>query len=308
MTVLDRRAWLAGTAASLAFGGRALAQSAPVVHIAGAKTEGLCEAYYAEELGYFKRAGLNAEVRVLPSAAPIAPAVASGDLQIGAGNALTVAAAHAHGIPFVVVACQAIHDKRWPNSGLVVALDSPVRSAKDLSGKSVGVSTLNGNEQLAGTALIATAGGDVSTVKFVEISPPLIVPALTAGRLDAAVLAEPQLSAARDRTRSLGSGDDAIGEHSVSTIWYALRSWLDANKATARTFADAVYAAGAWANANPEKAALVLHKYIGLDEPRALAHFAPRQDAAGLQVLFDAAAKYRFIPPVVATDFVWDGK
>jgi ABC-type nitrate/sulfonate/bicarbonate transport system substrate-binding protein len=115
------------------------------------------------------------------------------------------------------------------------------------------------------------------------------------------------LSAAKDRTRSIGSGDDAIGAHTVQTVWYALRPWLEANKDAARRFAAAIYAAGDWATANPEKAAVVLHKYILINEPRAYGRFSTKQDPAGMQVVFDAGAKYKFLPQVNASDFVWDG-
>lgn len=308
-----RGAWLAGTGASIAatvIAGRhaAFAQTGPVVRIAGGSTEGLCEAYYAEELGLFKKGGLNTEVRVLASAAPMASAVASGDLHIGTNNVLSIGQAYARNIPFVIIASASVHDKRYPNSQVVVAKQSPITSPKDLGGKSVGVSTLSGLEALSVRALIDQSGGDLSTVKFVEMGARLVPEAIVAGRIDAGVLAEPDLSANKDRTRSLGSGDDAISPHTVQTAWYCMRPWLDANKDAARRFVDAIYAAGAWATANPEKAALVLKKYIQIDEPRAYAHFSPKQDAPGIQVVFDAAAKYKFLPTISAADFTWDGK
>jgi ABC-type nitrate/sulfonate/bicarbonate transport system substrate-binding protein len=305
----SRRAWLAGTGCLIAASGfTAQAQTPPAVSIAGGSTEGLCEAYYAEELGLFRSHGLNASVRILASAAPMASAVASGDLNIGTNNVLSVGQAVARNIPFVIIASAGIHDKRFPNSEVVVAKQSPIQSPKDLSGKSVGVSTLSGLEALSVKALIDQAGGDLASVKFVEMGARLVPEAIVSGRIDAGVLAEPDLSANKDRTRSLGSGDDAISAHTIQTAWYCLRPWLDANKDTARRFADAIYAAGDWANKNPEKAALVLKKYIAIDEPHTYAHFAPKQDVAGIQVVFDAAAKYKFMPPISAADCVWDGK
>lgn len=306
----SRGAWLAGAGsllagASIAAAGRTADAQAPVVRVAGGSTEGLCEAYYAQELGLFKRRGLNVDLRVMATAAPMASAVASGDLDIGTNNVLSVGQAVARGIPFVIIASASIHDKRYPNSEVVVAKQSPIQSPKDLSGKSVGVSTLSGLEALSVKALIDQAGGDLSSVKFVEMSARLVPEAIVAGRIDAGVLAEPDLSANKDRTRAIGSGDDAISPHTVQTAWYCMRPWLDANEDAARRFADAVYAGGAWATANPDKAAVVLKKYIGIDEPHAYAHFAPKQDVAGIQVVFDAAAKYKFLPPITATDCVW---
>jgi NitT/TauT family transport system substrate-binding protein len=288
--------------AGIAGRGIGTSQTQPAVKIAGAMTEGLCEAYYAEELGLFKAHGLNAEVRVLQSAASMATAVISGDLHIGCSNVLSVGQAHARNIPFVIIASESMHDKRFPNSAVCVAKQSPVTSAKDLGGKSVAVSTLSGLEALSVKALIDQSGGDLATVKFVEMGPLLVPEAIVSGKIDAGVLAEPYLSAMKDRTRQIGSGDDAIGPHTVQTVWYAMRSWLDANKDTARRFADTMYAAGEWVAKNPEKAAVVLKRYIGIDEPRAYAHSSPKQDVAGIQVVFDAAARYKALPPINATD------
>ena len=81
-------------------------------------------------------------------------------------------------------------------------------------------------------------------------------------------------------------------------------SWLSQ---VVKQLAAAIYAAGDWATANPEKAAVILHKYISINEPRAYGRFSTKQDVAGMQAVFDAGAKYKFLPQVYAADFVWDG-
>ena len=309
----SRRALLAGTSAlvaatSLTNWRCAGAQNVPIVHAAGSSTEGLSEGYYAEDLGLFKAHGLNVDMKHLNTAAGIAPAVASGDLDIGCGNVLAIGQAHAHNIPFVIIAAAEVHDPKYQTSAMIVAKNSPIMTPKDLNGKSVAVSTLNGLEALSATALIAQSGGDISTVKFVELPPPTVGDAIVSGRVDAAQLPQPQLSNVADRTRAIGSGDDALGAFTIHTVWYTRREWLDANKDTAKRFVAAIYAAGAWATASPDKAALVLQKYLGVSLTRAYARFASKPDLAGIQAIYDAGAKYKFIPPINAADFVWDGK
>jgi NitT/TauT family transport system substrate-binding protein len=309
--VLSRRSWLAAGAALLAADAvrrPAQAQTLPLLKVAAASTEGQAEAYYAEYLGLFKQHGLNVELHRLTSAITIGPAIASGDLHIGVGNVLALGQAHAHNIPFVIIAPGGIHDWRFPTGALVVPTRSLLTSPKELGGKTVAVATINGLDQLAGDALIDQSGGDLPSVKFVELPPPSIPDALAQGRVDAALLQEPALSAAADRVRSIGNAEDAIARVSVQTAWYALRPWLDANKDAARRFADAIYAAGSWAMANPEKAALVLDKYLGIKEPRAFGRFATKPDLPSIQVVLDVGAKYKLVPPVNAAEFVWDGK
>ena len=318
MTLLPGRgAWLAGAGALLAatsIAGRrsALSQTPSPLQVLGGSAEGLAEAFYAEDLGFFKAHGLNPAVHNLPNGGAIPTAVASGDYQIGCGNVLSLGQAHAHGFPFVIIASGGITNAASPSSQLTVAYNSPIRSPKDLNGKSLAVPSLNGLLQLQATVLIDRSGGDPSSVKFVELGILTTVDAITAGRVDAALLIEPQLSPAitAKLVRSIGNGDAAVGRNAVNTAWIVLRSWLDAanNKDTARRFADAIYATGAWANANPDKAVVILRKYVRTTQPRAYARFATNDSLAGVQTVFDLGAKYNFLPPTNAAEFVWNGK
>ena len=318
MTRSPRRgAWLAGTGAVLAatsIAGRrgAFSQTPSPLQVLGGSAEGSAEAFYAEARGFFKAHGLNPVVHNLPNGGQIPTAVASGDYQIGCGNVLSLGQAHAHGFPFVIIASGGIINATSPSSQLAVAYNSPIRSPKDLNGKSLAVPSLNGLLQLQATVLIDRSGGDPASVKFVELGVLTMVDAITSGRVDAAVLIQPQLSPAMDAklVRSIGNGDAAIGLNAVNTAWFVLRSWLDApnNKDTARRFADAIYATGGWANANPEKAVVILRKYVKTTQQRAYARFATKDDLPEIQAVMDLGAKYNFLPPTNAADMVWNGK
>ena len=316
MTLLPGRgAWLAGTGALLAAtsiaGQRsAFAQTPSPVNVLGGSAEELAEAFYAQDLGFFKAHGLNTVVHNLPNGGAIPTAVASGDYQIGCGNVLSLGQAHAHGFPFVIIASGGINNEASPSSELTVAYNSPIRSPKELNGKSLAVPALNGLSQLRATVLIDRSGGDPSSVKFVELGILTMVDAIAAGRVDAAVLFEPQLTPAitAKLVHSIGNGDDATGRNSVNTAWIVMRSWLDANKDIARRFADAIYATGGWANTNPEKAVVILRKYVRTEQQRAYARFATSDNLAGIQAVLDVGAKYNFLPPTNAAEFVWNGK
>ena len=78
----------------------------------------------------------------------------------------------------------------------VAAPYSPVRVAKDLVGKTVGVYTLKQLNELSLDVWLSQGGVDVSQVKVVEISPGAMVAALGRGQVEAALISEPTLSAA----------------------------------------------------------------------------------------------------------------
>ena len=304
---LSRGALLQSGAATLAAGAiplRASAQQAPALVAGAGLIEPQAQAYYARANGFFKARGLDVEVLTSANGAATSAAVAGGAMQIGTTSVLGLAQAIGRGLPFVSFAPGAVHDSRFPGSGLLVMPDSKLTSAKDLAGKIVGVSTLKGLDQLVVSVLVDKLGGDWAAVKFVEMRPTEQLAALQAGRIDAVNMEDPEFTAARTKTRMLGDGEDAVGKLFVETTWFATRDWLSKNAETARKFREAIYAAGAWAMANPEPAALVLQKDLKSSTTRATQRFATRFNLADYQLLLDAAAKFKFISPTNASDMV----
>jgi NitT/TauT family transport system substrate-binding protein len=306
----SRAAWLASAAGFAAastltsFPRPAAAQTA-LIHVGAGLIEPQAQAYYARAQGSFKQHGLDVELRTSQNGAATAAAVASGDLQIGVTSVLGFAQAREHGLPFIIIAPGGVHDSRFPGSGVMVPPDSKLTSPKDLNGKTVAVATAGGLDQLITSVLVDKNGGDASTLKFVEIRPVQMVETLLAGRVDAACMEDPELSAARSRTRSLGDGEDAVGKLFVETAWFTTRDWLAKNEDAAKRFRDAIAAAGEWSMANPEKAAAVLQQDLKIERSRATQRFATRTNLEDFQVLLNAAAKYKFIQPVQASSLIW---
>lgn len=302
--------WIATAcaAATAASTKRAGAQTGDAISIGVGQIESHAEGFYAQEMGFFTQHGLNVDVKQLRNGATIAAAVAGGDLQLGCSTVLQLAQARGHSLPFVIVAAGAVHDARFAHTvGLAVSANSRVTAAKELNGKTIAASTLNGLDQLVTSVLVDKNGGDSTTLKFVELSPRAMVEALDAGRIDAASMEEPELSGAGTRIRSLGDGEDAIASRFVTTAYFTTSDWLAKNKGIARRFADAIFAAGGWAMANPDKAGAILQKYFNVKEPRATQRFATRNDRAELNALVKATVQYKMAAPLVG-ELAWDGR
>ncbi|HEY3883697.1 MAG TPA: hypothetical protein VGL62_00720, partial [Vicinamibacterales bacterium] len=94
----------------------------------------------------------------------------------------------------------------------------------------------------------------------------------------------------------------------VTTAYFTTNGWLDKNKAVARRFADAIFAAGTWAQANPDKAGPVLAKAMGAAEARPTQRYATKNDPAELQALARAAVQYKLAAPLRMEDLVWNGR
>jgi len=286
---------LATALATARFSSPALAQTADVLRVGCGGTEFDAEAYYAQELGFFQKHGLTIEIQRLRGGPDVQAAVAGGSFQIGDTNILSLAAAKQHGQSITVIAPGAQYAAAAPTSLLVVLPDSPAHVAKDLNGKTVAGISVGGLDQLYIDAWIDKNGGDISSVKFVELPPPAMVPALLAGRIDAASLSEPFLDMERSKLRVLAHDVEAVSPNNMITAWFTTSEWAAKNPATVKAFAAAIGEAAVWANKNPEAAAKILGKYMSIDEPRTHAHYASSLDPALVTPILEGAAKYKLL-------------
>jgi NitT/TauT family transport system substrate-binding protein len=285
-----------------------LAQSDPSLRVGSALIEAAAQAHYAADMGIFKANKLDVEVVPNNNGAASAAAVAGGDLQIAVISLVGFVLAANRGLPFLIVAPGGISDAGYPGSGLVVAQNSKLESPKDVNGKTVGVSALRGLDQMLTSVLVDKRGGDATTLKFVEVKPASMLDALDAGRIDAAYMDNPEFSVAKSRARVLGLGEPEVAKSFVLTVWFAKRDWLANNPETAHRFQDAIYAAGAWSMANPDRAGALLQQDLKSNQSRASQRFALKKSTTlnSYQALLDVAAKYGFIAPTNAKDLLWN--
>ncbi len=135
----------------------------------------------AQELGYFREAGLAVELVAPadPNDPPKLVAAGRGDLAISYQPALTLHAER--GLPLARIATLVA----TPLNTLVVLRDGPVRTLADLKGRSVGFSVGGFEDALLG-AMLRQAGLGLGDVRLVNVNFSLS-PALLAGRVDAVI-------------------------------------------------------------------------------------------------------------------------
>ncbi len=299
------RGTVAALAASSAVPRVARAQSDAAIRIGSAGKESDAQVYYAQDLGSFAKAGLTVDVQTLPNGAAVASAVASGALDIGDANLLSFAVAREKGLPFKLIAAGALYTHAAPTTQFVVAPAAAIHSAKDLNGQTVAGVSLGGLDQIAMEAWIDKNGGDATTVKFVELTPGAMVPALVRGTVAAASLADPFLTVAlaQNDVRVLGNDYDAIANDFIFTAWFATTDWAAKNPQAVRRFADAIAQTSDWANASHDQAAAILMKYTKVDASRSHVRFARRLEPALIQPVLDAGLTYMALKtPVRAGD------
>ena len=128
----------------------ALAQT-PLRHltVASAQDADAAACLFAQEQGMFRKVGLDVTLIPNGSGAAVASAVVGGAVDIGKSSLTALITAVSKGIPIVLVAPSALYNPASPVTGTIVRADSPLRSARDLNGKTVSVQSVRGSLQLA---------------------------------------------------------------------------------------------------------------------------------------------------------------
>ena len=303
---------LGGALAGPALVRPAAAQAPATIKLALIPIEPTCQAYYAQENGFFEKAGLDVQVAVSQSTPAIAAAILSGTYDIAYSTVSTLATAHSKGLPVTIIAPGGLINSSTPKpiAGIVVGAGTGIQNAKDFNGKTFGTSALNTLAEYVPRAWVDKHGGDSNTIKFVEIPFPAIPDALASGRIDGGYLVEPFLSIAlKGGAKFLNTGEDAIAPVYLASCWYATTPWVKAHPDLVTRFAGAMAEAGKWANANPAKVVPIIANHLKSD-PAVLASttrtvFADRLVAAQIQPWIDVTARYAKFPPFPAAELVY---
>lgn len=266
--MIARRSFLAGSAAALAATSAtaARAQSRYHLRIGATANDSFAEAYYAQDLGLFSKAGIDAEITTFANGAQVSTGVASGALDIGISSAITLANATIRGLPFVYLAGGGMYTASAPTIVLCVTKDSTINDARELEGKTVSVSGIKDITHLAVVTWLAKNGADPAKVNIIEMPFSQVSAALKRGAIAAGIISEPSLAAALDDTRVLAKPFELIGKRLMIGGWFATRDWQKKNVAAARAFAGVMYETARWANANHDKSAVILQKYAKIDD------------------------------------------
>jgi NitT/TauT family transport system substrate-binding protein len=255
------------------------------------------------EKGFFKAEGLEIETLPLAGGAPIINGVVSGDLQFGWTNVISLYQARTEGFDFKLVAGGATNVKAKNESHAIqVAKASPIKTAKDLEGKTVAVNTLNNIVHLMAMAWIDKNGGSSTKVKFVEVPFPQMEATLSAGKVDAISVHEPFATAALEKggARVLAQPWGEVLPKFLIASWFASEKWLAKNKETGQAFVRAIGRGIDAIQADPEGSRAAMIKWAGLNPELAgkigLPVFEKGVSEKDLQATIDLTLKYKLIP------------
>jgi len=270
--------------------------------------------FVAMEKGFFKAEGLDLETVPMAGGAVIVQGVTSGDLQFGWTNVISLYQAHVEGFDFKLIAGGATNVRGSNEThAILVGKDSPIKSAKDLAGKTVAVNTLNNIVHLMAMAWVDKNGGASSKIKFVEIPFPQMAPALVAGKVDAISVQEPFAAAAarQPETRVLANPWGDVVPKFLIASWFASEKWMQKNREVARAFVRAINRGIDAIHADPEGARGAMIKWAKLNPDMVgkigMPLFEKNLSAKDLQPTIDLTVKYKMIArPIKAQEVISD--
>jgi NitT/TauT family transport system substrate-binding protein len=289
------------------------AADVPTIRVVLVPAEGDADMYYAKDTGFFRDAGLDVQIDTIAAGQNIVVAVSGRSYDVGVSTTVAIALARQRGVPIRAISGGNLHLTAAPTDMLMVAQTSPIRTAHDLEGKTIGVTGLGNVPYLATQTWLRKNGVDLTAIKFVEVPYPAMAAALQAGRIDAAMMAEPYVTLSKPAARALSNAYDAISPRFMISEWFASDAWLAERPDVARRFVDALRKAHDWANAHQKETGEILVRYTRIDPavvPRMVrTTFMSTPDAQLLQPVLDAALSAGMLPrPMTAAEMIWPAR
>ncbi|HVO90311.1 MAG TPA: ABC transporter substrate-binding protein [Casimicrobiaceae bacterium] len=173
----------------------------------------------AREKGYFRDAGLDADIKYFPSGGDLMSAFVGGSIAYGSAGATPVLTVRSRPFPLEIVA--QISDISGAQQMLV---KKSVNSLDALHGKKIGLLRGTASEALF-NSVVKSYGFDASSVQLVNMGPAEMITAFIRGDVDSVVLWEPHTS----KARKLGDG---------KTLISGTYSYLDGKATPRRVYGD----------------------------------------------------------------------
>ena len=268
------------------------------------------EVYYGVDQGFFKAEGLDVHITGFTNAPAQAAAVIAGTIAAGNGGVGSVAVARERGILEKVIAPASVYNPAALTAVLMVAKDSPIKSAAELNGSIIGTNGLQDQAQLESMLWLEKHGADLKTIKFVEVPFPEMAGALQQKRIAAALMVEPLITAGAADVKTFGDAMGAIAPHFITTGWFASDAWLQANPDVAARFVRAMLHTAEWANAHHAESAQILVRSAKLDPAIAgkmtRATYGTSLDPVLMQPVLDMFVHFGVLAkPITAADLAW---
>jgi NitT/TauT family transport system substrate-binding protein len=246
----------------------------------------------AEQLGEFKKAGVQVELINFKGGSQALTAVLGGSADVVSGyfdHCVNLAAKNQALQAFVVY-------DRYPGFALVVSPKQKITSIKELAGKKIGVSAPGSSTDFFLKYILAKNGIDPNSVAVIGVGlEAAAVAAMEQGSVDAAIMLDPAITLLQSKfkdlkilsdTRTQKDTIDVFGGEYPGGALYTRADWIAKNEKTVQALTNAVVATLKWIQTHsPEEImAKMPDEYVGPDKTlylAALKNTLPMYSATG---------------------------
>jgi NitT/TauT family transport system substrate-binding protein len=283
----------------------------PTIRLASGPSDLTTPFLYAIQAKIFEKYGLHVDLTRL-SAAPSIAALSGGSIDIAASSALGLVTAVSKGLPLTTIGAIGSYDSGKPDVALLVATNSPIKTAKDLVGKTLASVSLQDMNTFATFTWLDQHGVDHTSLKYVEMPASATLAAIDAGTVAGSTVYEPFYSedVATGKVRVVAYPYDSLGKHYANSLLFTSKQWAAEHPELVDKFLRATQEASAYVAAHERETAPLMARYNGTDPNAVVANthhtirgvpFKP----ADLQMFIDLAAKYKLIAtPFRAQDMI----
>lgn len=212
----------------------------------------------AKDKGFFEKHGLDISVSGFTSGKQCLNAVLGGAAEIATTAEAPTTAAAMSKQPIAFLARMEYSDLKT-----LTAAASGIKSLADLKGKKIAFTAGTGSEVYT-VALLKKAGLSKSDVKLTNLRPQDMLPALSAGDIDAYNTWEPHVSNGVKAMGAKVAELDTKGIYAETFNIVVMKSYLKDNPELIAAFLKALIEAEAWMKANPEEAIATVAKVAGM--------------------------------------------
>jgi NitT/TauT family transport system substrate-binding protein len=261
MALLFKRL-IGSLAALLLMSGVALAQSKVVISVGGAACLCYLPTMLAQELGEYKKAGLEVEIVDFKGGSQSLTAVIGGSADVVSGyfdHCVNLAAKNQALVSFVVY-------DRYPGFALVVSPQhtAEIKSIKDLANKKVGVSAPGSSTDFFLKYMLSKNGVDPNSVGVIGVGlGATAVAAMEQGQIDAAIMLDPAVTLLQGKNKDLKILSDTRTQKDTLSVFggeypggalYTKAGWIDAHPKETQALTNAIVSTLNWIHSHsPEE-------------------------------------------------------
>ncbi len=223
--------------------------------------------YLADELGYFKDAGVRPKYIGKLGFGQVVPSLVSGSIDFGTRHTPVAIAAIAAGADIKVITAGSKSTKQWPHMKYFVRADSGINSIKDFGGKTLGMNSFGACSEYVTKKYLKENGVDPNSISMKTMPDDQQEVALAQGHTDIAIIHPPASGrASNDPKFKMLLSDYDIDQGVSGMCPYIVNGkFLKEHPEAVKELIGILSKTAKWSNEHPEEAKAIIAKRFNMD-------------------------------------------